>query len=101
MKLYKKVVVPEKIEDVRNGLLCDLCGKKSPDNYNWTVESFSVSETKLKIETQLSQREGSNYPEGGMGTEYEIDLCPECFKNRLVPWLQSEGAKIEERDWEY
>jgi len=49
----------------------------------------------------MKQKEGSNYPEGGTGTEYEIDLCPKCFKERLVPWLKSEGAAIEEKEWDW
>jgi len=101
MKLYEKRVIPEKIVDERVGLQCDLCGRKSPDNYNWTQGSYKVNETELKVCVTVTQQEGNQYPEGGSGTEYEIDLCPECFKNRLVSWLKSEGAKIKEKDWDW
>ncbi len=99
MKLYEKKLIPEKIIDEKVGLQCDLCGRKSPDNYDWTKDLYEVNETKLKVHVTVTQKKGEEYPEGGSGTEYEIDLCPECFKNRLVPWLKSEGAKIEEKGW--
>ena len=97
MKLYEKKVVPERVTEMQAGLQCDLCGAKSKHRDDWATENFEDSETEIKISG--SQREGTSYPEGGIGTEYEIDLCPKCFKERLVPWLRSEGAKIEETEW--
>ena len=50
---------------------------------------------------EVRQRQGVSYPEGGSGTEIEVDLCPTCFKEKLVPWLRSQGATIEEKEWEW
>jgi len=58
-----------------------------------------VNETEVSV--TVKQKEGESYPDGGSGTEYEIDLCPDCFKNRLVPWLKSEGANIGEMEWDW
>jgi hypothetical protein len=75
---------------------CDLCGRAAK-NEDWGAGSYEVNETEIEI--SIKQREGSSYPESGSGTEYEIDLCPDCFKGRLVPWLREQGAKIEEKEW--
>jgi len=66
---------------------------------NWSQSFYEVNETEVSV--TVKQREGSSYPEGGMGTEYDIDLCPKCFKERFVPWLVSQGANIEQKDWAY
>lgn len=98
MKVYKTVDVPATTREVLVKRRCDLCGKESKSS-DWDAGSYEVNETEIKI--TMKQKEGSNYPEGGSGTEYEIDLCPDCFTERLVPWLKSEGATIEESEWDW
>lgn len=49
----------------------------------------------------IYHREGDSYPEGGSGTITEVDICPDCFQNKLVPWLELQGATIKEKDWEW
>jgi hypothetical protein len=66
---------------------------------DWNKGLYEINETEIKI--TITQRDGSAYPEGGSGTEYEIDLCKDCFKGKLVPWLKAEGATIEETEWEW
>lgn len=76
---------------------CDLCGRRAtrnPDNWD-ASSSYDVAETELRL------REGSHYPECGYGTEIEIDLCPTCFRTKLLPWLTEQGATIKEREWDY
>jgi hypothetical protein len=80
---------------------CDLCGAvaKHPDAWGDTGGSYGVDETEIKV--TVRQKEGDSYPDGGSGTEFHVDICPNCFKTRLVPWLLSQGAKIEEKEWEW
>lgn len=80
---------------------CDLCGKESDsERYdNWNGGSYDVDETEISI--KIKQKEGSSYPEGGSGQEYDIDLCPDCFKKKLIPWLLSQGAKIKPEEWDW
>lgn len=85
-------------EEVLDELRCDLCGTKA-DHGTWESGCYRVDETDLSV--TVKQRSGDVYPEGGSGTEYLIDLCPTCFKDRLVPWLINQGAKINEKDWDY
>jgi hypothetical protein len=79
---------------------CDLCGAeaKKPD-YLWSGGTYDVNETEVSV--IIRQREGEAYPEGGSGTEYRIDMCPKCFKEKLVPWLRSQGAQVNEKDWDW
>ncbi len=96
MREYEEVSRLEKKTRLKK-LVCDLCGKKGTEG--WRSSKWNINETVVEVEVQ--QRERDNYPDCSWGTEYVIDICPECFKNRLVPWLRSEGAKIEEVKWEW
>lgn len=98
MKVYKTVDVPATTREVLVKRMCDLCGMESK-SCDWDAGLYEVNETEIKI--TMKQKEGSSYPEGGSGTKYEIDLCPECFTQRMIPWLKSEGANIEECEWEW
>jgi uncharacterized protein (DUF2225 family) len=98
MKVYKTVKVPATTRQVCINRKCDLCGLESTRE-SWHEGSYEINETEIKI--TIVQKNGSSFPEGGSGTEYEIDLCPDCFKGRFVPWLKSEGANINEVEWDY
>lgn len=99
MKIYKKKVIPAKEVTVVEQRKCDLCGKIGKDDRWESKSSYEINETVIEIE--IRQKEGASYPEGGSGTKYEIDLCPDCFKNRLIPWLQSQGADIKTEEWDW
>lgn len=77
---------------------CDLCGFKAKSE-DWGSSRYNVNETDIQV--TCKQKDGNSWPEGGSGYEYEIDLCPSCFKNKLVPWLQSQGANIQQIDWDW
>lgn len=98
MKIYKEVTIPERKERRVDHRECDLCSRKS-DRDDWTSGSYNVNETEIRIE--ITQKDGSSYPEGGSGQSYDIDLCPTCFKSQLVPWLISQGAKVKREDWDW
>ncbi len=79
-------------------LTCDLCGAVANGGY-WPIGSCDVNE--VEVEVTVRQKEGKVYFAGeGYGTEYIVDLCPACFKTRLIPWLKSQGANIEQQEWE-
>ena len=77
---------------------CDLCGKKA-DRGEWESAMYKVGESEISV--TVKQREGDSFPGGGSGTSYEVDMCPDCFRNRLIPWLKSQGAKIKEAEWDW
>ncbi len=91
-RTYKEVVA----------LLCDLCGERSPDNpgllcdeVSWSRDHFDV------VETALYLKEGSRYPDGSSYTYTEIDICPECFRAKLIPWLKSQGIDARQRNVDF
>ena len=77
--------------------VCDLCGKVAKHG-NWETTGWDMNET--EVEVKIRQKDGKQYPDGGWGTKIVVDLCPICFKNKLIPWLESEGAEIEEQEWD-
>lgn len=78
---------------------CDLCGFAS--NYGsveeWKGGDYRINETIIQITVRY--RDGVNYPECGDGSLYDIDICPKCFKEKLIPWLESQGADIKQEKW--
>lgn len=89
MKHKKIVRVPATTREVTEKTTCDLCQREiRKDQYDAT-------------ETHVSLRTGTSYPEGGSGIEVEFDICVDCFKGRLIPWMQVQGAPVEEREWEW
>jgi len=96
-RTYKEVVKTTTRKEL-DTLSCDLCGIVAI-GAEWERGVWSVGGTTVMVE--VSQEEGESYPDGGSGTGYEIDLCPACFKDRLVPWLRSEGAVVEEKEWDW
>jgi hypothetical protein len=77
---------------------CDLCGKIA-EKGNWESSAYEVNE--VEVEVTVRKKDGTCYPEGGWGTELNVDICPDCFSNELIPFLRGKGAKIEEREWEF
>ena len=98
MKVYETKTIPAHESRYVARRKCDLCGLETKGN-DWSAEKWNVNETTIKIE--ITQKEGHSYPEGGSGTEYEIDICPDCFKNKLVLWLKSQGADVQQKDWDW
>jgi hypothetical protein len=93
MKIYKTVTKPATTYQEVDQIACDLCGRTT--RKRWKEDGFDALETEVRI------KEGSSYPEGGSGTEIEFDVCPDCFKSKLIPWLEGQGAKTTVREWEW
>lgn len=98
MKIYDIKVIPEKQETYVKLRICDLCGRNT-DKEDWSGEYYEINQTEVKV--IIRGGEGINLPEEGNGIIYEVDICPNCFKNELVPWLQSKGAKIKPVKWNW
>ena len=91
-KKYKKETVTKTVNRLVK-IVCELCGREAK-NGDWSPDKYGVEEVTIKY------RDGSIYPEGGSGTDYEVDICPVCFDDRLIPWLKSQGANVEEHQWD-
>jgi hypothetical protein len=82
-------------EDVTN-IKCDLCGEVSRNEFSWSVDHLTISETQI----HLIEGDKEGDPGSGRGITIPVDLCPDCFKGKLIPWLKSQGADIKELDWD-
>lgn len=98
MKVYEEQVVPATTKKVCVRRKCDLCGVESKSS-DWAGAWYEVNETDVRV--TVKHRVGSQFPEGSSGEEYEVDICPECFQKRLIPWLKSQGANITESTFGY
>jgi hypothetical protein len=89
MKHMKTVRVPATTKDYVDFVTCDLCGARIKD------EQYVIDEVEVR------HRAGTNYPEGGNGTEISVDVCGKCFDEKLIPWLKSQGAEPHVEEWDY
>ena len=89
MKYYEK-----RTETVTNEYLskvvCDLCHDTIPPRWMGDVDEVTVE-----------RKTGYNGPDGGSGDLVGVDLCPKCFSDRLIPWLESQGANIQRTEWDW
>lgn len=97
MKVYKSVHVPAAPATTKTELhyiQCDLCERQTGWN-NWSKENYEIDEV------DVAASSGDNYPEGGSRESIILDICPDCFRNKLVPWFEAQGGKprTEESSW--
>jgi hypothetical protein len=94
-KVEKNIEIPAKTSTYTTHLVCDLCGAKSHDDRNWTSEMYEFDQVVIEA------KKGERYPDNGNHATTTVDLCPTCFRDKLLPWLASQGAKprTEEVDW--
>lgn len=93
MRAYRTEVTPAREHEVCSSIQCDLCGKTTARQ--WKDGAFDATETEVRWKT------GSSYPEGGYGEETEIDICPECFETKLIPWVRSKGGEPTTKEWDW
>jgi hypothetical protein len=91
MRIYGERTVPARVERFVKCATCDICHEEIPR----VKDTYETSEVEVRL------KEGRDYPEGGSGEETEIDVCPDCFKTKLIPFIESFGSTIKptEYDW--
>jgi hypothetical protein len=92
MRTFKTVTVPatpETTKEVEDKTLCDLCGIAIREH------GYDVDSVTMEWEV------GARYPEGADVECTGFDVCGDCFKNKVVPWMREQGAtpRIEDRGW--
>ncbi len=78
---------------------CDICGhtvhgRRVVDD-EWSEQAYHKEQVTVVMDS------GDVYPDNGFGSKLSFDICPECFRTRLVPFLQSLGAVPYVESWEY
>jgi len=80
MKIYK--TIPETKAEQLESTTCDLCGDISYCQSPW-ASGCSIFKASIKM------TDGQEWEDRGCDTEISYDVCPDCFKNKLVPWFDS------------
>lgn len=94
MKIYSKKKITEE-KNVLDRIQCDFCKNQTNNDSNWDGDSFAIRETEIRF------KDGVSYPEFGHGTEITVDMCPDCFEKKLIPWIESNGVKMNTKDWDW
>jgi DNA-directed RNA polymerase subunit M/transcription elongation factor TFIIS len=97
MKHMKTVLILEHEEKVFDKLSCDICGAESNSDENWAQDNYEHSTTSIQLDERVTNKTGG----GGYSTETVVHLCPSCFKGKLLPWLEQQGARpeVNRADW--
>lgn len=90
MRYKRKIVahVEERVIDSRE--TCDSCGKEIDDGPGL----YDLNE--VAIEAKI----GAFYPSSDVRTIYEIDVCADCFTEKLLPLMRANSFPVRERDAE-
>ena len=100
MRIYKDVVksaIPAKTVNELSHIECDLCHKVGITKYDFGHDDWDEIS-----ETRISCKEGYAYSDYGRCTTVYYDICPNCFKNKLIPLIQktySVAPSVGEIDW--
>lgn len=97
MRHMRTVLIVEHEEQVFDRLTCDLCGAESNSDENWSQDAYAAATTSIHMEERQTNRAGGS----GYSTETMFHLCPACFRDKLKPWLEAQGARATESraDW--
>lgn len=107
MRQHRKKTIPARETTEIASVTCDVCGKKgdrlwnAPYNFE-DEEDWDDSSTYSFECVAVRMAEGASYPEGGQAYELtRYDICPDCFKGKVMPFLAELGAQpsSEEVDW--
>ena len=95
MKKTRKVIRPAYEKEVLESITCELCPKTTSDPENWAIENYH------RDEVIIQRKWGEMYPESGYLQWVILDLCPTCFRDKLIPWFHSLGGqpRTEEMDF--
>jgi hypothetical protein len=83
--------------------ICDLCGAESvseewasnpPPDTGWWDISDGIEESGVEISYRWTSPTDP-YGGGAIGRLTEIDLCPNCFNNKLIPALKQINPDFE------
>jgi hypothetical protein len=66
-------------------MTCDLCKSERPVHY-WSTSCEEYNETVVAMNFGVSCGPNKHI------MQLSVDICPQCFKDILIPWLESQGA---------
>ena len=96
MKVYEEKHIPARVDKYMKCVTCDYCGKQG--KYGWYSSRYNHDET--KIEVTIKHEAGHHYPEGSTGQRFATDMCPDCFNQKLIPFVLSIALPEVKLDYE-
>jgi hypothetical protein len=90
---FKRVEERPTSREVLEDTICDMCGKTAPRDTIGPFPGWQYNGGTCRESDQIISYCGFTYAE--MATK--IDLCPTCYRNKLVPWLISQGVNVQKR----
>ena len=100
MRTYKKKgkeIATREFEYLDNKV-CDLCGKEDRggslhSDADWGDTDYDFDIVHIRRAHGTSDRDGGGYKE----RDY-FDICPDCFVDKVVKWLQEQGATMQSHE---
>jgi hypothetical protein len=94
MKIYGERTVPEHVTTELRAIRCELCGKEAA-NGDWSAKTYDVAVVTVSMEV------GEDFGGSGSIKRTSYELCLDCFRNRLMDWIEGQGAHrtVEELSW--
>lgn len=87
----KQYVTKQITRDVLVKTTCDICGK---DIVNKDIYK--------RNEASITHKKSEEYPESQFGETIDIDICGDCFSEKVFPFLQSIACnKLEYEEFHY
>lgn len=78
-------------------IFCDICKAETNHYKEWKMDDYGYQKAEIKI--VYDESAGDQY--GGYGSRIEVDLCPQCFKSKLIPFLEQNGVKVTETEYDW
>lgn len=75
--------------------ICDICGTEEGTGHWQTGNCYDFDDVTIHHE------HGSRYPSGGNKEELNLDICPKCFSEKILPVLRSLGVKTQYKETIY
>lgn len=92
MKHKKTITIPAqpaKTVEVDDYATCDFC------KLQIIVRSCEVNQVQVHYETGVRYEDGT-----GNTTKMSVDMCGNCFQDKLVPWFRSKGITPIVEEWD-
>ena len=85
---------------------CSFCGVEADNPQTNEKEVDWKRKKNYEIgESGIFLRTGDSFPDCGNGKYFVIHACPDCFKTKVIPVLEScalpEGVKFQEVEWDW
>lgn len=88
MRTYEEKTV-QKTERILTSLRCDICGQEAKrlgvDCFTWELDYRDYD---ITVQSRILYRYDHDSE-----IEHDFDICPECFQNKLVPFIRSQSKE--------